>query len=293
MPPILLCLLVALALGCERRPMDDVSVQSEPVAKVNGKTLYQDDFEWYLPQDYRSSLTLEERREYFDRWVTTELLYQAANDAGMGVSSEIAAKLEQYKKDLVADQLVQKVIDDRGLVTEQEVRAYYLEREHEYTQEYRVSHILVNTLEDAEEVAELLEKRTFSWVATRRSIDRHTGIGGDLGYLSKGNMIPAFEPVVFSMEEGDVSDIVESELGFHFIKLVDVREKRDKMTYDEVAPDISRELLLAKRAAVYDSLVTSLVETARVEVLDNQLRTGNIDIDTETATGRWWRQQQQ
>ena len=69
------------------------------------------------------------------------------------------------------------------------MQEYYTAHEDEYTRELRVSHILVNSMEEAEKVREQLQKRTFGWVARRHSIDKHTGVGGDLGFLSKGGMI--------------------------------------------------------------------------------------------------------
>lgn len=265
-PPVLSLL---LSVACEHR---EVGGQKEgpnpPLARVNGKPLFKNDFYAYLPEDYQRALTVEEKKEYLDHWITSEILYEAASKSGLGVSAEIESRLEQYKKDLVADQLVQKVIGDKAIVTDADVRAYYDAHEDEYTREFRVSHILVNTLEDAAEVKELLQKQTFSWVARRKSIDKHTGVGGDLGYLSKGNMLPEFEEVIFDMKVGEISDVIESELGYHFIQVSDAREARNKLSYEEVAEDISRILLLEKRSAVYDSLITTLVAGANIEILD-------------------------
>jgi parvulin-like peptidyl-prolyl isomerase len=85
-------------------------------------------------------------------------------------------------------------------------------------------------------------------------------------------MIPEFEEVVCDMKIGEVSDVVESELGYHFLKVTDARDARDKLEYEDVAEDISRILLLDKRAAVYDSLITTLTRRARIEILDPELR---------------------
>ena len=74
------------------------------------------------------------------------------------------------------------------------------------------------------------------------------------------------------MKIGDISDVVESELGYHFVKVTDAREARNKLTYEDVAEDISRILLLNKRASVYDSLITTLKKQARIEILDPELR---------------------
>lgn len=282
MPPLLLLaaaiagvLLVLGGLGgCERRPTGASADHSEgpPVAKVNGQMIYQREFSTVLPQDWERVLTVEERKEYLDRWIQTELLYDKAVKSGLGVTPEIQARLEQYKRDLVADQLVQKVIKEKAVVSDAEARAYYQAHRNEYTREYRVSHILMNTLEDAEKAKEALKTKPFSWVERRYTIDRHTGPGGDLGFLSKGDMIPEFEKVVFKMKVGQVSDIIESEFGYHIIKLTDVRESRDKLEYEDVADDIARTLLLRKRAAVYDSLVTALFDTADIEILDPEMR---------------------
>lgn len=282
MPPILLLTI----FGCERREVGKKTETSPPVARVNGRTLLKKDFDAYLPDEYQTALTMGEKKEYLDRWIITELLYEAAVKRGTGVTPEIESRLEQLKKDLVADRLVQKTLLERAIVTENEVRSYYEKHVDEYTRELRVSHILVNSLEDAAKVKELLQTRTFSWVERRHSIDKHTGVGGDLGFLSKGNMIPEFEKVVFDMKIGEISDVIESELGYHFVKVTDAREARNKLSYEDVAEDISRILLLNKRAAVYDSLIATLKGEARIEILDPELRMAiDADLDTMTTSG--------
>ncbi len=273
LPPIVALTAAGTGLaGCERRETGRQAEVSPPVVRVNGNSLLKNEFESYLPDDYQTTLTASEKQEYLNRWITTQVLYEAAMQSGVGVTPGIEARLERFKKDLVADRLVQKVIAERAIVTEEEVQTFYAEHEDEYTRELRVSHILVNSMDDAEEVREELQKRTFSWVARRRSIDKHTGVGGDLGFLSKGNMIPDFEKVVFDMKIGEVSDVIESELGYHFVKVTDAREARNKLEYADVAEDITRILLLEKRAAVYDSLITTLKKNATIEILDPELR---------------------
>lgn len=266
-------LILVLASGCERRDVGRGFEDPGPVvARVNGKPLYKRDFEGYLPSGHQWAMTSEERRAYLDRWIATQLLYDAAKEAGIEVTADIELRMEQLKKDLLADQLVQKVISEEAIVTDEEVRAYYEQRLDEYTNEYRVSHILVSSLEDMEEVKKQLEKRTFSWVARRQSLDKHTGPGGDLGFLSKGSMVPEFEEVVFTMEVGEVSDVIESDFGYHLIKLTAVRKSRNALDYEDAAEDISRMLLLEKRVAVYDELIADLMNRAHIEVIDRELK---------------------
>ena len=74
------------------------------------------------------------------------------------------------------------------------------------------------------------------------------------------------------MEIGEVSDVIESELGYHFVKVTAVRDARNKLTLEDVAEDISRILLMQKRTAVYDSLIAAVYDDARIEILDPDLR---------------------
>jgi parvulin-like peptidyl-prolyl isomerase len=274
-PPIALLALVALVLapGCERRPVGRGGGDEGPVvARVNGQPLYLSDLESYLPEAGMGELTAEERKAHFDRWLATQLLYEEAQRSGLQMSRDLDRKIEQYRKDLVADRLVQEVLRERAVVSRDEVIAYYRAHKDEYNLEARVSHILTNNIEDAIEAQQLLKTRPFSFVARKLSVDRHTGAGGDLGYLSKGNMPPEFEDVVFKMRVGQVSDIIESEFGYHIIKLTDLRAALDELPLDAVAPDISRTLLLAKREAAYDSLLSDLRARARIDIMDADLR---------------------
>lgn len=92
--------------------------------------------------------------------------------------------------------------------------------------EVRASHILVNSSEEAEEVKSLLEQGAdFADLAQERSIGPTSEQGGDLGWFSQGKMVPAFDEAVFSLEEvGDISDVVQSDFGYHVIKLTGKRD---------------------------------------------------------------------
>ncbi len=117
---------------------------------------------------------------------------------------------------------------------------------------------MVNSLEEALQVEEMLEKNSFTWVANRHSVDPVARRGGDLGYLTKGNMIPAFETVVFDMKPGEISDIVQSEFGYHIIKLVGTREAQVKVELDDVRERIMNQLVMARRNAAYRELIDRL-----------------------------------
>ena len=83
----------------------------------------------------------------------------------------------------------------------------------------RCSHILVEKLSQAQQVMELLKKgESFESLAQKYSIDSSRKRGGDLGYFGHGVMVKEFEKAAFSLEKGQVSEIVKTQFGYHIIK---------------------------------------------------------------------------
>jgi peptidyl-prolyl cis-trans isomerase C len=274
--------LSAVLVSCVERREFAYPDEDPVIARIDGRDLLRKEFETILPEDHAFALTAEEKRNYLEMWITTELLFREAGRQGLGQSAELQARLEQMKKDLIADRLVQQVLQERAIVAEEEVRAYYEAHEREYTLEFRVSHILVNTLEDAAFVKERLNHAQFYWVAKKYSIDKHTRKGGDMGYLSKGNMIPEFEPVVFNMEIDEVSDVIESEFGYHIITLTNVRPVAHKVRFEDFKDEIAGRLMMQKRAAVYDSLVAALRSGKEIEIIDRELADALAPLKQDT-----------
>jgi peptidyl-prolyl cis-trans isomerase C len=129
--------------------------------------------------------------------------------------------------------------------------------------EYNAAHILVRSEEEIEVVvAELEEGRDFAEVAREHSMDGSAQAGGDLGWFGEGIMIPEFEQAVMALEPGEVSDPVQTQFGWHVVRLIDRRDAQVPPLEDlreELADQIQRE---AARA-----LVDELRENTTVENL--------------------------
>jgi len=121
--------------------------------------------------------------------------------------------------------------------------AYYNANKSLYTSEQvKASHILVKTKAEAETILKELEGGAdFATIAMAKSIDTGSGAqGGDLGYFSEGQMVTAFSDAAFSTPVGQLSGIVETEFGFHIIKVFD--KKSVTQTYEEAQQDILYKL---------------------------------------------------
>lgn len=103
----------------------------------------------------------------------------------------------------------------------------------------KARHILLDTEEEAKSVLERIKQgeKTFSELATEYSKDPASGVeGGDLGYFARGYMVPEFETAAFALEKDAVSDIVQTQFGFHII-LCEDRRSYDQMVAAGEAQD--------------------------------------------------------
>ena len=131
----------------------------------------------------------------------------------------------------------------------------------------RASHILVNTEEEAEAVInELKNGSDFATLAREKSIDPSAKAnGGDLGYFSKGVMIPEFENTAFNMKIGDISEPVKTQFGYHVIKLMDKRPEEEKLLSDITDPS-ELALIGQQQQAIIQTYVNTLRSKASIQI---------------------------
>lgn len=267
----ILFLLVLFAVGgCGKgsEPGKAPGENAGEIVRVGDAVLTGGDLDRLVPEDEQIPLTFEERREFVRRWVDTEVLRQEALRRGLKTDPYVEARLKELEQQFLADYLVFAELRKRTEVSEEEVEGYYAAHEREYLNEYRVSQILVGTPEDAARVTELLKTKSWTWVANRYSIDAGAKRGGDLGYLTKGNMIPELEAMVFDMKPQDVTGVVKSDFGYHIFRLDDVREALVPVGLDDVREQIMNTLMLEKRRKAYREFLDSLKAKAVIAYKD-------------------------
>ena len=165
-------------------------------------------------------------------------------------------------------------------LAEDDVRTYYQENLSRLAgkEERRVSHILVNASKDASAAqrdkararAEALlaqvrkEPATFADMARQSSEDASSAAqGGDLGFFAPGAMVKPFEDAAFALKKGEISDVVQTDFGYHIIQLTDIKTPRQP-SFDELRPALEEELkqqqAQRKFAEVAESFANSVYE---------------------------------
>lgn len=220
---------------------------STVVATVSGESITEADLV-FAAEDMAQQLAripdAERRAVLLQLLIDVKVLAAAAREAGLDQSEDFARRSKFLEERALRRAYLDETI--AGLVTEQEVRAEYdtFLTQFEPAEEINASHILVETEEEATALkAEIDAGGDFAALATENSIDPGSGQnGGELGFFGRGAMVPAFDEAAFALANpGDVSDIVQSDFGFHIIKLNEKRQT-PAPSFEELEPQIRQFL---------------------------------------------------
>lgn len=183
------------------------------------------------------------QQEFVSKFIDKLLLVEAGRKKGIHKTPVIRKKIRIVEDFLTQEQYVKDIL--KGTNSEKSLRAIYDEKlaKEENQIEANASHILVKTEEEAKAIKKKLDEgENFEELAKEKSIEPGAKISaGDLGYFVKETMVPAFAEAVFKMEKGQISKPVETDFGWHIIKLIDTREKK-KLSFKEATPALKAEL---------------------------------------------------
>jgi peptidyl-prolyl cis-trans isomerase D len=185
-------------------------------------------------------------------------------------------------------------------VPEDDLRKYYTENASRYTQaeERRASHILVKAEKDmsaadrskakakAEELLAQVRKSPQAFADIAKKISDDTGSaarGGDLDFFGRGAMVKPFEDAAFSMKPGEISNLVESDFGYHIITLVAVRGG-EKQPFEAVRGEIEAEVRKSLAQKRYVEVAEQFKNTVYEQPDSLQPVIDKLKLEKKTAT---------
>lgn len=233
------------------------------------KKIYEIDFNTPENQDKLVNL----KKQTLEQLMKNELLLQSCYELGITVSEEdikgeltkikqtypdedtfmkileqMNYTLEELRSDIILQISYEKlagVLVQNEKVTDEELKQFYQDNIRRFSQEEQVHgyHILVDTKEKADEILKELQKSAdFGEMAEKYSTCPSSAQGGDLGFFGRGAMVAEFETAAFALELGQLSEPVQTQFGWHIIK---VTEKKDAVikTFEELKPDVEKIFL--------------------------------------------------
>jgi peptidyl-prolyl cis-trans isomerase C len=240
------------------------------VARVNGHEIKQSDLDFAATEIGPRLATIrpdDRRRILLQFVIENELMAGAGEKDKLDQTDTFPARVKYHTRRALRDAFYDSGI--AGAVSDADAKQIYDEKisKMKPEQEVHARHILVETKEEAEEVIKRLKNgEDFATVADEKSKDTNAK-GGDLGFFTRGQMLKPFEDAAFALEPGQISEPVQTQFGWHVIK---VEEKRDQPlpSYDEVKEAIMGQLIQQKAQQV----VTNLRDSATIDVVDPELK---------------------
>ena len=192
--------------------------------------------------------------------------------------SESTLKLK-IEKGLAIQKLIETQIADKIKISDEESKVFYDKNPDLFKQpeQIKASHILIKVEPDADEMKKSEAKQKikniqqklnkgedFATLAKEFSEGPSKNNGGDLGYFQRGQMVKSFEDVAFALKTEEVSDIVETQFGYHIIKVTDKKPEK-AIDYENVKKDLAQHLKQEKTNQEVKIYLQKLTEKSKIE----------------------------
>lgn len=188
----------------------------------------------------------------------------------------------EARSNLAIQKMLDGALEGKTAVTPQQAQDFYDKNPDQFKrpEQVRASHILITVQPGADVAAKAAAKRKaegvlkqvkaggdFAALAKANSQDPGSAVnGGDLGFFQRGQMVPPFDEAAFTMSPGSTSDLVETQFGYHIIRVLEKKEA-GTVTIDEVRPQLEQYLLNLNRQREMQAFVDGLKAKGKVEIL--------------------------
>lgn len=265
-------LAAALLAGTAFAGAPAVFAQGAVVATVNGKQITENDVrlaEAEIGADLGNLPEATKRRVLVEYLIENQLFAEAAEADKLGQGQSFDERMAYWRRRALRDSYFDKSV--KGAVSDAEAKKFYDAQVGQLKpqSEIEARHILVESQDKAKEIFEkIAHGADFAQMAKEFSKDPGTkDDGGKLGFFGRGQMVPQFEEAAFKLKEGEISQPVETQFGWHLIK-VETKRDRKPPSFDQVKDRIVASMIHSKAQEV----VTGLRAKAKLEYVDPALK---------------------
>lgn len=267
---------IFIVVGCVQKD----TTSGPYIAKVNNSAITEDDFMKEIsrvPEWARKNFSGNEGKDHFlQELINKELIYQDAISRGLQNDREFMETMEEFKKVNLLSMVLRQEVEEKAQVQDDEIRAFYDNNMEDFRTgtEVRARHILVDTEEKAKDILDSVMKgESFDELARTFSEDKGSAQnGGDLGYFSRGRMVPEFEEAAFSLKKGEVSRPVKTTYGYHIIKVTDRREG-SQISFEDARDRIAKQIMNEKQKSLFDAYIETLRKKSQIQT-DEEILAG-------------------
>lgn len=203
----------------------------------------------------------ELRKALRDEVINLEVISQAASKNGLDKQPDTAQQLEMTRQQILANAYLVDYAKNHAIGDDVLKQEYEALKKRVGNKEYKLSHILVETEDEAKKVEAELKKGKFAKVAKAHSKDPGSkDKGGELDWAVPSNFVQPFGEAILKLSKGEVSAPVQTQYGWHIIKLDNIRDLKVP-TFEEMKPNLEQR----KQKEAIQKVIEDLRSKAKIE----------------------------
>ncbi|WP_297520058.1 peptidylprolyl isomerase [uncultured Clostridium sp.] len=239
-------------------------MENKVLAVVAGREITENDINSIIakyPEQQRAMFANPDaRKAILEQAIGFELMFHKGQELKIDETDVYKTQLEIFKKELLIQRTVEDVLA-KVVLTDAEAEDYYNNNKEEFQEPARVAakHILMESEDEIKAVKAQIAtgEVTFEEAARANSTCPSKEQDGNLGEFSRGMMVPEFENAAFSLAVGEVSEPVQTQFGYHLIK-VENKMESSVQTFEDVKEAVMEKLMVTAQQDKYLGILTEL-----------------------------------
>jgi len=221
---------------------------------------------------YLGIATAADAAEVLESWVREEVMVRAARAEGLESDPAVAFQIDQAVRQILLEAYMADVVEPLQ-VSQLEIENYVAEWYDTYTNSILAEHIVVTDGTLASSIrSQISAGADFNALAEQYSVGPSAGDGGSLGWITRGQSgFMSFDEAAFSLQPGEISDVVETGAGFHIVRVLDVEPLDPVPTVEEVTEFVGMEMMQKVQEEAIMGLVEELRASHSVQLFPERL----------------------
>jgi len=263
---IILALVSISILSCMTKTQDKTDV----VAQVNQAIITNAELEEAISTTASSDIKMSLKRKLMEKWIEDEIFFQAADEEGIVLTHYEETLVRNYRKRLLIEKYLNKYLNKNYRVLEQEIEDYYNSNKQEFIWDKisaNIIHLVLETddrvirneVQASKDLLEVIKKNFFDQKSTsKRPI-------GNLGYVDVDDLPSRLASRIKNMKTGTIRGPIQTDLGYHYIQLLDYQKSGAFKDLDVVRDEIMQRIRIQKRKTEIEELKKKLRENYTIQ----------------------------